>query len=104
MRLVAARSISRVVTAAMEVLYNRRRVALAQASNVSKEFIEDREFSRAFWNASLTQIPASDISAPGHRYVWPELRFKLWKLDRATVPSNGFLGEAVLVGGESGIF
>ena len=103
LHLVAARGISQVATrASMEILYNRHRVALVEATNACCDSNEGLEFKNIVWNDSLLQFPASDAAAPGHRSVWPELQFVLWKL----VKSDGLgvlsLGEAVLVGCKCG--
>mmetsp|Transcript_19021 Transcript_19021/g.59538 ORF Transcript_19021/g.59538 Transcript_19021/m.59538 type:complete len:2321 (-) Transcript_19021:1867-8829(-) len=102
LHLVAARGISQAATgASMEILYNRHRVALVEATNACCDSNEGLEFKNIVWNDSLLQFPASDAAAPGHRSVWPELQFVLWKL----VKSDGLgvlsLGEVVLAGSKS---
>ena len=73
----------------MEVVYNRRRIALVKAIDVTKEPKED--YTSVVWNSSI-EFPAEESPFPGHRLVWPELRLAL------NHSKSNFLGEAVLAG------
>ena len=86
-------------TVAIEIFYNRRRVALAEAKDASDSPKDDGP--RSLDCGVPIEFPVGHAAIAGHEKAWPEVKLLLWKVAKENGLREGFLGMALIAGSKS---